>query len=52
MTPGYATAPHSTRGFAAPQRNLVWDLEEAGVEAAVLFRDRDSKFTPSFDGML
>ena len=29
-------------------RNLVWDLEEADVEAALLIRDRDSKFTPAF----
>ena len=32
-------------------RNFVWDLEEADVEAALLIRDRDSKFTPAFDGV-
>ncbi len=32
-------------------RNLVWDLEEAGLEAALLIRDRDRKFTPAFDAV-
>ena len=32
-------------------RNLVWDLEEAGVKAGLLVRDRDSKFTPASDAV-
>src|SRR5919202_5884562 len=32
-------------------RNLVWDLEDGGVEATLLIRDRDSKFTPAFDAV-
>ena len=41
----------SATWVAQQARNLVWDLEEAGVEAALLIRDRDSKFPPAFDAV-
>lgn len=42
----------SDRGLdRADRRNLLMDLEDAGSKAAVLNRDRDSKFTVAFDAL-
>jgi putative transposase len=39
-----------TAAWVAQQaRNLAWDLDEAGARLAVLVRDHDGKFPPSFD---
>jgi hypothetical protein len=41
---------HPTAAWATqPARNLVWELEEAGVRPTVLIRDRDGKFPRAFD---
>ena len=32
-------------------RNLAWDLEDQALRPAILLRDRDSKFPPSFDAV-
>ena len=41
---------HPTGAWVTQQaRNLTWALDEAGVRPTVLLRDRDAKFSPSFD---
>jgi hypothetical protein len=41
---------HPTAAWVTQQaRNLVWDLDEAGVAPTVLVRDRDAKFPRAFD---
>jgi len=43
---------HPTGTWVTQQaRNVCWDLEEAGVHATVLLRDRDSKFGHPFDAV-
>ena len=43
---------HPAAAWVAQQaRNVAWDLAEAGLRPAVLLRDRDGKFGPSFDAV-
>jgi putative transposase len=42
----------SAAWVAQQARNLVWDLAEAGLQPAVLVRDRDAKFPPAFDAVV
>jgi len=46
------TAHPSTAWVAQAARNLVMDLEEAGVAVKYLIRERDAKFPPLFDEIL
>jgi putative transposase len=43
---------HPTGAWVTQQaRDLTWVLGEAGVRPSVLLRDRDAKFSPSFDAV-
>jgi hypothetical protein len=43
---------HPTAAWVAQQaRDLVWDLEAAGIRPRLLLRDRDAKFPPAFDAV-
>ena len=45
------TAQPSAAWVTRQARNLAWDLEETGLQPALLVRDRDAKFPPAFDAV-
>ena len=45
------TAQPSAAWVTQQARNLAWDLEETGLQPALLVRDRDAKFPPAFDAV-
>ena len=50
---GYSEPPgtRSRRGWCSRARNLLMDLDDAGIQVKFVLHDRDASFTTAFDAV-